>query len=1158
MRSFTHLHLHSEYSLLDGACRISALPKIAKEAGHTAVALTDHGVLYGALRFYKACVAEGIKPIIGSEVYVARKTRFDKNGKQDSSGYHLVLLAKNEAGYQNLIRMVSLGFTEGFYSRPRIDEELLKKYSGGLIALSGCVAGEIPQKILEGDIAGAEATALKMSRIFEPESFYLEIQNHGIPEEKTVREAIRGISARTGIPMVATNDVHYIRRADSEMQAVLMCIQTGSVLSEGRPLGFERDEFYYKSTLEMEQLFQGFEGAIENTEKIEKMCNFSFSFGEFKLPVFPVEQGTPKDELYRLAEEGFLRLKSLGRLDFSSHSESEYRERMAYELSVIHTMGFDEYFLIVRDFVNYAKEQNIPVGPGRGSGAGSLVAFFVGITDVDSLKYDLLFERFLNPERISMPDFDIDFCYTRRDEVISYVKRRYGNDHVAQIVTFGTLAARAAVRDVGRVLGMNYRDVDEIAKSIPHELGITIKDALNNKALKERYDSSEEIRRLLNISMEIEGMPRHASTHAAGVVITEKPVSEYVPLSLGGDTVVTQYDMDAVSELGLVKFDFLGLRYLTILKDAENEVRALNPEFSLESIPLDDVATYQMLTEGDSTGVFQLESGGMRQLLTQLCPSSLEEIIAAIALYRPGPMDSIPTFIARKFGKEQVTYDLPVMRDILAVTNGCIVYQEQVMQIFRALAGYSLARADLVRRAMSKKKADVLEAERERFLNGCHENGIDALIAGKIFDDMASFANYAFNKSHATAYAITTYRTAYLKKHYPAAYFSALLTSVLGSATKVAEYIGEAHKNAIRVLPPDINESFMHFHVHGGNIRFGLLALKNVGIRFVEQVILERNANGSFTSFENFLSRMKDGELGKRQVEALIKCGAFDSFGIYRSRLLASYEELIDTVLSEKRGNVAGQIDIFSSMSAQETKEAYSYPDIPELSTRELLLLEKESSGLYFSGHLLDDYSEDIAKKRCDSVSDLLDSFSDASEGNPAYHEKDKVTVCGMITGKTVKNTRNGAQMAFLTLEDRYAEIEVIVFPKQLESYASVLLPDTAVRVRGTLTEREEEGVKVILSFAELLEPNGKKSKATETKTRSDACLYLRVPSLAAKETSEALEMVRFSKGAVPVVFYDASTGKTHRPKNTGVTPSELLLGALRALLGEANVVLRA
>ncbi|MBQ9736159.1 MAG: DNA polymerase III subunit alpha [Clostridia bacterium] len=1161
MGRFAHLHVHSEYSLLDGACRISDLPKAAKAAGHTALALTDHGVLYGAVRFYKACIKEGVKPIIGCEVYVARRTRHDKEGKRDSSGYHLVLLVKNEEGYRNLIHMVSLGFTEGFYSRPRIDMELLRAHSAGLIALSGCVAGEIPQRILDGDLVGAKETALLMQSIFEPDSFYLEIQDHGIEEEKTVRDAIRELSRETGIPMVATNDVHYISRADADMQAVLMCIQTGNVLSDGRPLGFERDEFYFKSTDQMERLFADYEGAVANTARIEQMCSFDFDFGHFKLPVFPLEGTTPREELSRLAFEGYSRFLKEGKLDLSRHTKEMYLERMNYELSVIHEMGFDEYFLIVRDFVGYAKEHDIPVGPGRGSGAGSLVAYFVGITDVDSLKYDLLFERFLNPERISMPDFDIDFCYSRRDEVIEYVKRRYGEDHVAQIVTFGTLAARAAVRDVGRVLGMAYRDVDEIAKSIPHELGITIKQALENKDLRAKYEASDEVRRLLDISMAIEGMPRHASTHAAGVVITEHPVSHYVPLAVNGESIVTEYDMDAVSELGLVKFDFLGLRYLTILKDAETQIKETDPSFSLDAIPVDDAATYRMLADGDTAGVFQLESGGMRQMLMQLVPSSLEEITAAIALYRPGPMESIPTFIARKFGKEQVTYDLPQMKEILSVTYGCIVYQEQVMQIFRALAGYSLARADLVRRAMSKKKADVLEAERERFLSGAAENGIDRALAGKIFDEMASFANYAFNKSHATAYAITTYRTAYLKKHYPAAYFSALLTSVFGSPTKVAEYIVQAQKRGVRVLPPDVNESRVYFHVVGKDVRFGLLALKNVGVRFVEQLIEEREQKGRYRSFSDFLSRMADGELGKRQVEALIKSGAFDSFGVYRSQLLSVYEEEIDVLLGKRRSNLAGQLDMFSALGGDGGAGDCSYPDIPEFTTRELLLLEKESSGMYFSGHLLDDYSIDIASGKTDSLGDITADLEEGAE-NPRYREESRVCVCGMITAKTVKNTRSGAPMAFLTLEDRYAEIEVIVFPKQLSAYTDLLLTDTAVRLTGSLTVREDEGVKLILSSAELLKSNAQMrtstAEPTEKKTAAaSACLYLRVSALDSPVTKEALAILRFSKGDVPVLLYESTSGKKVSPKNVKIAPSDRLLGALRALLGEENVVFR-
>ncbi len=1155
MNTFVHLHLHSEYSLLDGACRISHIPAAAKAAGHNAVAITDHGVLYGAVRFYKACKAQNIKPIIGCEVYVARRSRFDKEGKGDSSGYHLILLAKNEEGYRNLIHMVSLGYTEGFYSRPRIDKELLSRYSGGLLALSGCVAGEIPQKILEGDVDGAEALALQMRDMFEADSFYLEVQNHGIPEEKTVRDALKEISEKTGIPLAATNDVHYIRKADSDMQAALMCIQTGSVLSDGRPFGFEQDEFYYKSTEEMLRAFPDMPDAVYNTGKIAEMCQFDFTFGKFMLPVFPLENTTPKEELLRLCEAGFLRAKQENKLDLVSHREEEYKERMKYELSVIHEMGFDEYFLIVRDFVTYAKEKGIPVGPGRGSGAGSLVAFFVGITDVDSMKYQLLFERFLNPERISMPDFDIDFCYTRRDEVIEYVRSKYGKEKVAQIITFGTLAARAAVRDVGRVLGMAYKDVDEVAKLIPREIGVTIKDALKNSELRAKYDESAEIRRLIDISMSIEGMPRHASTHAAGVVITEHEVHRYVPLATNGDVIVTQYDMDAVAELGLVKFDFLGLRYLTILSDAEREIKEKQPDFSLSRISHSDEDTYRMIGEGDTLGVFQLESGGMRQMLTQLMPSSLEEITAAIALYRPGPMEAIPTFIARKFGREEVSYDLPELAKILSVTYGCIVYQEQVMQIFRALAGYSLARADLVRRAMSKKKADVLEAERADFLKGCAAHGVSNQIAEKIFAEMESFASYAFNKSHATAYAVTTYRTAYLKKHYPAEYLCALLTSVLGNAPKIAEYIREAHGRGIRVLPPDVNESRVYFHVSDSGIRFGLLALKNVGLRFVEQIIAEREKNGPFTSFENFLSRMAEGELGKRQVEALIKSGAFDSFGVYRSQLLAVCEEQVEQILSRKRGNLVGQIDMFSALGEDIGISSYTYPDIPEYTTRELLLLEKESSGMYFSGHLLDDYRLDMQSKDATEIAELLASFEEGNE-TPTYHDKDKVTVCGMITAKTVKNTRAGAAMAFLTVEDRYAEIEIVVFPKQYESFSHILLADTAVSVTGNLTEREDEPVKIIASSISALRTN-RQMESEQEKTASSAQkkLYLRVDNLSSPTTREAMEILRLSVGSEEVLFYDKSTRKYVKPKGLKVTVADMTLGALRALLGAENVV---
>jgi len=1150
MSRFVHLHLHSEYSLLDGACRVSDIPLAAKNEGHSAVAITDHGVLYGALKFYKACIKAGIKPIIGCEVYVARRSRFDKAGKQDTSGYHLVLLVKNETGYKNLIRLVSLGFTEGFYSRPRIDMELLSAHSEGLVALSGCVAGQIPQMILEGNVTGAEALALRMRDIFEPDSFYLEIQSHGIAEEKTVREALRELSEKTGIPLVATNDVHYIRKADSEAQAALMCIQTGTTLSDGRPFGFEKDEFYYKSTAEMERLFADCPGAVENTAKIADMCHFDFTFGKFELPVYQTKGITPKDELRRLSEAGFERLLREDKLATDIYSAAQYRARMDYELSVIHQMGFDEYFLIVSDFVGYAKRKGIPVGPGRGSGAGSLVAYFIGITDVDSLRYNLLFERFLNPERISMPDFDIDFCYNRRDEVIDYVRGKYGTDRVSQIITFGTLAARAAVRDVGRVLGLPYRDVDEVAKLIPHALGVTIKDALKGKELRQKYEESEEVKRLLDVAMSLEGMPRHASTHAAGVVITERSVDSYVPVALNGDAPVTQYDMDAVAELGLVKFDFLGLRYLTILSDAEKEIRNQYPAFSLDTIPLDDPSVYRMISEGDTSGLFQLESGGMRQMLMQLQPESIEDIIAAIALYRPGPMDSIPTFIARKHGKEAVSYDAKELEDILKVTYGCIVYQEQVMQIFRTLAGYSLARADLVRRAMAKKKADVLEAERESFVSGCAQNGISASVAGKIFDDMESFASYAFNKSHATAYAVITYRTAYLKKHYPAAYICALLTSVLGNAPKVAEYIAEAGKRGIRVLAPDVNQSEMYFHVCGKDIRFGLLALKNVGISFAASLIEERNRGGAYGSFESFLSRVSERELGKRQVEALIKSGAMDSFGVFRSRLLATYEKQIEDALAKKRGNIEGQLNIFALFSDDIAAPSVEYPNIPEFSPRELLLLEKESSGMYFSGHLLDGYKADIESRKHDEISAIMESFAENTE-NTKYRERDNVALCGIITAKTVKNTKGGAQMAFLTLEDRYGEIEVIVFPKQYEEYQPSIREENAVRILGSLSSREDEGVKVIASKVEPLLTDAEMAQKSPTAKK----LYLRVERVDSPAAREALEILKLSKGDSAVLFFEKATKKYIAPRGVSVSPSDMVLGALRALLGCENVI---
>lgn len=1158
MSDFVHLHLHSEYSLLDGACRITDIPKKAKAEGHSAVAITDHGVMYGAVAFYRACREEGIKPIIGCEVYVAPRTRFDREGKLDSSGHHLVLLVENEVGYRNLITLVSRAFTEGFYSKPRIDMDLLRRHHEGLIALSACLAGKIPQLILAGDLRGAQAYALEMQELFGRDRFYLEVQDHYLPEEKTVAEAIRDIAAQTGIPMVATNDAHYIEKKDAETQAILMCIQTGNVISDGRPIGFETDEFYYKSTEEMRRLFGDYPGALENTVKIADMCNFDFIFGQTYLPSFEPPKGkTHKECLADLARAGFARRVQARDITFSRDPRERYEERIEYELSVIDKMGFNAYFLIVQDFVNYAKDRGIPVGPGRGSGAGSLVAFCIGITDVDPLRYDLLFERFLNPERVSLPDFDIDFCYDRRGEVIEYVQQKYGKDHVAQIATFGTMAARAAVRDVGRALGMPYGEVDKVARLIPHEMNVTIADAMKRKELRVLYDESREVRRLLDTAQALEGMPRHASTHAAGVVITEKPTDYYVPLSTNGDTIVTQYDMDTDAALGLVKFDFLGLRYLTILADAEREIRRRDPNFRLASVPVDDAATFRLIGEGQTGGIFQLESAGMRQMLTQLKPSSMEDIIAAIALYRPGPMDSIPRYIACRNGTEKVHYATPALEKILGVTNGCIVYQEQVMQICRELAGYSFAHADIVRRAMAKKKSDVMLAERAQFKAGAEARGVDGAVADAIFDEMVSFASYAFNKSHAAAYAVISYRTAYLKTHHKREYMAALMTSVLTDATKLGEYIAECQRAGIAVLAPDINESDLHFSVSGDHIRFGLLAIKNVGRIFVEQILRERK-NGLFTSFEDFVRRMAGGELNRRQVEALIKCGAFDGLGVYRSRLLAAYETILENAAARVRTNLTGQFDLFSDQTEVLGGDSFEYPELPEFNIRELLMLEKESAGMSFSGHLLDDFSEHVASLKTEPISSILQSYSEETGESELYEDKQTLRIAGILSKRVNKNTRAGDPMAFVTLEDRYGEMEVVVFPKVLDRFATELFVENAICAEGTLSLREGEAPKLLLSSVFRLKSNENVRKTeADCKNEAEKKLYVKLPSLSAENTDSALAILRAHRGATPVLFFGEAERRYVAVKDTGVEVSSALLAVLRARFGDKNVVIQ-
>ena len=1084
MGGFVHLHLHSEYSLLDGACRLSELPARAKECGHDAVALTDHGVLYGAVTFWEACRREGIKPIIGCEVYLAPGSRFDKTaaaGRDGQGAYtHLVLLCESMEGYRNLVTLVSLGFTEGFYGRPRVDMELLRRYHSGLIALSGCLSGDIPRKLLAGDYDGARLRALELSEVFGEDCFFIEVQNHNLPEQRQILPALLRLSRETGLPLVATNDCHYLRRKDAYTQEVLTCIRTGNVVGEGTRTGFSTDEFYYKSTEEMRMLFSRYPGAMENTVRIAERCEVTFDFSAQHLPKFPCPNGMAAGPYLRaLTEAGLARRVANGQVtyrdDIPGHGEADYRARIEYELSVIEGMGYEDYFLIVQDYVGYAKSREIPVGPGRGSGAGSLVAYCLGITEVDSIAFDLLFERFLNPERVSMPDIDVDFCYTRRDEVINYVAERYGRDHVSQIITFGTLAARAAIRDVGRAMGMSYADVDAVARAVPQELGITIAAALRLPDLKGLYESSEEVRRLVDTAMSLEGMPRNASVHAAGIVITDRPVSEFVPLAVNNGTTVTQYDMDTVARLGILKFDFLGLRYLTILRDAEMQVRQGQPDFSLDRVSLDDVATYELISRGQTQGIFQLESGGMRQMLMGLRPRNIGDIEAAIALYRPGPMEAIPRYIACREDPSIITYPSPLLEPILAPTFGVTVYQEQVMSIFRVLAGYTYGHADIVRRAMSKKKASVLEAEREDFVTGAMKNGMTREGAESLFDDLGSFANYAFNKSHAAAYALISYRTAYLKAHHPGAYLAALLTSVLGNHAKMAEYMAECARYNIRVLPPDINESEMTFHASqtgkGGHIRYGLLALKNVGEQFIKAILEERRRR-PFSSFEDFLERLSGRDINKRQVEALIKAGAFDSFPTHRAQLLAVYERMIDRLADKNRANLEGQLDLFSAMDGGEsTSLSVEYPDVPAYTMREMLMLEKEASGMFFSGQLLDEYASCVKALKPQTIADILPS-SDEEDGQCPLPDKARVKLAGIITGVTAKTTRREERMAFFTLEDSTGVMECIAFPKVYTAVADLVREDSAVYVEGNLSVREEEAPKVLVSTMGVLVDN--------------------------------------------------------------------------------------
>ncbi len=1148
---FVHLHLHTEFSLLDGACRIDRLMQKIKDNGQTAVAITDHGVMYGCVDFYKEAKNHGIKPVIGSEVYVAPRSRRDMVYRIDSTPYHLVLLCKNETGYKNLIKMISIANREGFYNKPRVDRELLEKYHEGLICLSACLAGEIPQALLNGEFGRAEEVARYYRDLFGEGNYYIELQNHGIEEQLRILPDLIRLARELDIPLVATNDCHYIDRADSEMQHILICIQTNHTIDDDDVMEFKTDNFYVKSTVEMYDLFGAVPEALTNTKKIADMCSFDFEFGVTKLPYFATPDGSDNLDFFnRLCDEGLRRR-------YGDHPDQSIIDRMEYEKSVVTQMGYVDYYLIVWDFINYARQNDIPVGPGRGSGAGSIAAYCMGITDLDPIKYNLIFERFLNPERVSMPDFDVDFCYEKRAKVIEYVTEKYGPAHVAQIVTFGTMAARLAVRDVGRVLGMPYGQVDTVAKLIPQELGITIDRAFERKPeLRQLYDSDPQVKRLLDLSMKIEGMPRHASTHAAGVVITRDEVSDYVPLAKNDDNFVTQFTMTTLEELGLLKMDFLGLRTLTVIADCEDEIQKTDPSFRMSEIPFDDSEVYEMLSQGSTSGVFQLESGGMRQLLINMKPRNLEDIIAVISLYRPGPMDSIPTYLENRKHPDSISYKTEKLRDILDVTNGVIIYQEQVMQICRELAGFSLGKADIVRRAMAKKKKSEMDKSGREFVEGCRENGISEEIARSLFDDMASFASYAFNKSHAAVYADVAYQTAYLKCHYPVEFMAALMTSIIDRTDKVIEYIAECHSLGIELLPPDINRSRAGFTVEDGKIRFGLLAVKSVGRSLIEAIIRER-ADGPFTSFVGFYNRLETNELNRRAVENLIRSGAMDCLGKSRKSMMLAIEIVSKAVEKEKKDSIEGQI---SFLDLDETGAADKYTDemvedMGEYSQEEILKGEKESTGLYFSSHPLRAYSRFVEQNGLPNVATVL-SRGEELDGKT-------VTMLCEIESVRTKVTRNNETMAFVNIEDMSATMEMLVFPKVLTQYAAVIRENNILVLTGRISMREEEEPKFLLSDARGVEEytgrsadNVQGSQPAPPDKDKKKTVYLRFTGKDDARIERITALLRLFSGQIPVHFYYSDTKQqVIVPQSMFADDSEGLKNRLCRVLGEENVV---
>lgn len=1154
MSKFVHLHVHSEFSLLDGANRIKDLPVRAKELGMDAIAITDHGVMFGVIDFYKACLANGVKPIIGCEVYVAPRTRFDKEPNIDNKYNHLILLAKNNDGYKNLSKLVSLGFIDGYYYKPRIDKELLEKYHDGLICCSACLAGEISQAILKGDMQKAEESAMWFKNLFG-EDYYLEVQANSLREQLLVNQQLISMSKKLNIPLVATNDSHYLRKEDYYNHEVLLCVQTGKRMTDEDRMSFSTNDYYIKSPEEMEEYFSNIPEVLENTVKIADKCNVTFDFGHTILPNYdvPEEFETHYDYLRKLSSDGMIQR-------YGNDIPKEIRDREEYELSVIKKMGYVDYFLIVWDYINWAKSQGIPVGPGRGSGAGSIVAYSIGITDIDPIKYSLIFERFLNPERISMPDFDVDFCYERRQEVIDYVSRKYGHDHVSQIITFGTMSARMVIRDVGRALDVSYAETDKLAKMIPNEVHITIKKAMEqNKELSNLYESDDQIHKLLDIAMGLEGLPRQASTHACGIVITKDPVDTYVPLYVRDNLISTQFIMTTLEELGLLKMDFLGLRTLTVIQDTINLVKQNLGIDVVYDKDMNDPKVYKLWQDGDTVGIFQFESQGITNFMKELKPDCLEDIVAGVSLYRPGPMDQIPRYIANKKDPEHAVYTHPALKPILKVTYGCMVYQEQVMQIVRDLAGYSLGRADLVRRAMGKKKLDVMAKEREYFIHGqtdengniiipgCVRNGIDEQSANKIFDEMAEFAKYAFNKSHAAAYAVVSYRTAYLKAYYPAELMAATLNSFLGNLDKAPIYIDECKRLNIQILKPEINKSYTKFTVEDGKIRFGLGGIKNVGFAVLDAIVKNRAENGPFKDLPDFCERMQNDSVNKKCIESLIKSGAMDEFNQTRATLLASYEDIVDSINTSSKHTLKGQITMFDmAMGSEEEQELdkikYKYTFLNEYSEKELLSMEKEMLGLYITGHPLESLRNEIENQTNINTLKMDEAKEEELEtGKIIYRDGQNVKFAGIISSIKKKYTKSNKLMAFVTIEDLYGSCEIIVFENCYMNCADVLIEDNIVLVEGRLSIREDEETKIVAS------------KITKFGAKSSHCLCIDITSLSEQQKEKLRGAIKFFAGdrnniAVKIINGEKSV------MSGGIFVNEEIINEFKQIAGYDNV----